>query len=149
MTHITQSFQNNCYIQYYFPIILDAFLCLSKWHGYHWKCVCFDNFWLHLPSVIWAIGKLFDLLLSEPHIIEWSRYWCEKFNVEYMAFLFLYVKMVVMNYHTYKGDIWIYPTIITYYVTLQLIEECFNVLGKITYYWFGRFSSMQIMLGHL
>jgi hypothetical protein len=49
----------------------------------------------------WAIGKLFDLFLNEPHIIEWSRYWCEKFNVEeYMPFLFIYVKMVVMHYHT-------------------------------------------------
>jgi hypothetical protein len=125
MTHITQSFQNNCYIQYYFLIILDAFLCLSKHHGHHWKCVCFDHFWLHLPSVTWAIGKPFDLFLSEPHIIEWSRYWYEKFNVESMPFLFIYVKMVVMHYHTYKHDIWIYSMIITYYVTLQLIEECF------------------------
>jgi hypothetical protein len=131
MTHITQSFQNSCYIQYYFPIILGAFLCFSKQHGYHWKCVCFDNFWLHLPSVTQAIDKLFDLFLSEPHIIEWSRYRCEKFNVESMPFLFIYVKMVVMHYHTYKGDIWIYSTIITYYVTLPLIEECFDVLGKI------------------
>jgi hypothetical protein len=72
--------------------------------------------------------------MNEPHIIEWSRYWCEKFNVESMPFLFIYVKMVVMHYHTYKGDIWIYSMIITYYVTLQLIEECFDVLSKITNY---------------